>query len=235
MRQFSRTRTVATLAVLAAVAYLVTVVTRVPFIPAAPFLKYDPKDVIVAISGFIFGPLAAFAVSTAVCLVEMVTVSESGPIGMVMEVLASCSFACVAAFVYYRRRTMTRAFIGLALGWVCMIAVMLLWNYFLTPVYLGMPRESVVAMFLPVIIPFNAIKGGLNAGIILLAYKPVMTALRKARLLPASRMPAAGGADGRTAAENAGAKTGFRIGPALVAVFVIASCVLFILALQNRI
>ena len=34
--------------------------------------------------------------------------------------------------------------------------------------------------------PFNLVKGGLNMGLILVLYKPVVTALRKARLVPES-------------------------------------------------
>ena len=35
-----------------------------------------------------------------------------------------------------------------------------------------------------VFLPFNLVKGGLNMALILLLYKPVVTALRKARLAP---------------------------------------------------
>ena len=65
---------------------------------------------------------------------------------------------------------------------------MLLWNYLITPIYMGMDREQVVVpMLIPVFLPFNLVKGGLNMALILLIYKPVVTALRKARLVPESR------------------------------------------------
>ena len=35
------------------------------------FLKYEPKDVIIALGGFIFGPVEAFLISLAVSIVEM--------------------------------------------------------------------------------------------------------------------------------------------------------------------
>ena len=38
-----------------------------------------------------------------------------------------------------------------------------------------------------VFLPFNLVKGGLNMALILLIYKPVVTALRKARLVPESQ------------------------------------------------
>ena len=57
------------------------------------------------------------------------------------------------------------------------IAVMMLWNYFLTPIYMGYPREAVAAMLPTVFLPFNAL-------ITVLLYKPVIRALRKTGLAP---------------------------------------------------
>ena len=65
-----------------------------------------------------------------------------------------------------------------------MIAVMLLWNYIMTPIFMGVPREAVLDMFLPVLIPFNGIKALLNSALVLLLYKGVVTALRKTKLIP---------------------------------------------------
>jgi len=61
-----------------------------------------------------------------------------------------------------------------------------LWNYFLTPLYMGMPREAVAEMLMPVFLPFNVIKGGINVALTILLYKHVVTALRKADLIPQS-------------------------------------------------
>ena len=38
-----------------AIAYLLMVVGRIPVVM---FLKYDPKDVVITVGGFIFGPLS---------------------------------------------------------------------------------------------------------------------------------------------------------------------------------
>ena len=169
------------LAMMCALAYVVMLVGRVPIVL---FLKYDPKDVIITIGGFIYGPMAAFAISALVSLVEMVTVSDTGIIGCIMNILASCSFACSAAYLYKRHRSMKGAVLGLVAGWLIMTAVMLLWNYFITPYYMGYPREAVAELLVPAFLPFNLLKGGLNAAITMLLYKPIVTGLRRARLLP---------------------------------------------------
>ena len=81
---------------------------------------------------------------------------------------------------------MTGAVLGLASGVVALTVIMLLWNYFLTPIYQGMPREAVAAMLVPIILPFNLVKGGMNMAATLLLYKPVVTALRRSGLVAPS-------------------------------------------------
>jgi riboflavin transporter FmnP len=181
-KTFSTGKKLAAMAMLTALAVVADIFLRLPNI--AGFLTYEPKDVILTIGAFIFGPLAGLIMALVVCLIEMVTVSSTGVIGLLMNFLASATFAGVASLIYYRQKTMKRAVIGLVAGSLSMIAAMLLWNYIMTPIYMGVPREAVLDMFLPVLIPFNAIKAGLNSALVLLLYKAVVTALRKARLIP---------------------------------------------------
>ena len=75
----TRTKKLTVLAMLSALAYIVMVIGRIPVVM---FLKYDPKDVIITIGGFLYGPMAAFAMSTVVSFAEMVTVSNTGLIGV---------------------------------------------------------------------------------------------------------------------------------------------------------
>ena len=176
------------IAMLAAMAYMVVSVFRIPVVM---FLKYEPKDVIITIGGFILGPLASFIISAVVSLIEMVTISETGPIGALMNLLSTCSFACTAALIYKKKHDIWGAVLGLAAGSVTMVAVMLLWNWLITPLYMaGTSRADVAAMLVPVFLPFNALKAGLNSALILGLYKPLTVALRKARLLPPA--PASG-------------------------------------------
>lgn len=215
----NRVRKMTQIGMLCAISYLVMVVGRIPIVL---FLKYDPKDVIIAIGGFIFGPLTAFVISTIVSLVEMFTVSETGFWGLVMNVLSTCAFACTASIIYKKNHTIKGAVIGLLAGGALMTGIMLLWNYLITPMYMGYPREAVAAMLVPVFLPFNLIKMALNTAITLLIYKPVVTALRKARLLPPS------GTEGKTLKTKKGS-----IGLILSCGVVLATCVLFVLVLQG--
>ena len=182
------TRTIAVCAMLCAMAYALTAVSHFllpPLLPAAAWLKYDPKDVILVIGGLLLGPVPALCVTLVTSLLEMLTFSETGWIGLVMNVVQSAAFILPSALLYSRRKTLASAVTGLLSGVVLMTGMMLLWNAFLTPLYMGAPREAVIGMLVPVFLPFNAIKGGLNAAVTLLLYKPLVKALRAAKLLPA--------------------------------------------------
>ena len=207
----SKTARLTTAAMRCAVAYIAMALIRIPVVL---FLKYEPKDVIIAIGGFLMGPFVSLTISTAVALVEMVTVSDTGPIGCVMNILSSCSFACTAALIYKRKRTMGSAAAGLAAGCLLMTAVMLLWNYLITPLYMGYPRQAVAELLLPAFLPFNFLKGGLNTALTLLLYKPVTAGLRRMRM---AAVP-----------EEEAARSN-RIGLLLAAGLLLISCVLIIL------
>ena len=90
----SRIKKLCVLAMLAAIAYVVMMVGRIPVVA---FLKYDPKDIIITIAGFLFGAPSALAVSFVVSLIEMLTLSDTGIIGFFMNVLSTASFASTIA------------------------------------------------------------------------------------------------------------------------------------------
>ncbi len=207
----TKTKRLTTLAMLGAIAYVVMVVGRIPMVM---FLKYDPKDIIITIGGFIYGPMTAFVISAVVSLVEMVTVSDTGFYGLFMNIVSTCAFACTASLIYKKKHTLFGAVLGLSVACLFMTALMLLWNYYITPLYLQMPTEAVAAMLIPVFLPFNLIKGALNAAGTMLIYKPVTQTLRKANLIPASEQA------------DAAKRRGISIGTAICSFFIILSLVL---------
>lgn len=182
------TKTLICTAMLCAVSYVVMYLSKTLFAGMAVggFLKFDLKDVIIAIGGFLFGPLNVLAVSTVVSLIEMITVSTTGPWGLLMNILSTCTFLCPAAYLYKKNRTFQWAVLGLVIGGICMTATMMLWNWLITPIYQGMPRAAIADMLLPVFLPFNLTKGLMNGALTMFLYKPVVVALRKAHLVKES-------------------------------------------------
>jgi riboflavin transporter FmnP len=169
----SRIRKLVLVAVFAALAYVVTAVIRVSVFT---FLTYDPKDAIIGIAGFILGPIAASCISIIVAALE-VPLSGTGIIGFVMNAIASIAFIGTASLIYQRKPSLKNAIIGILAGLVTMTVSMLILNYLLTPLYMGVPRAEVAKLLAPVLLPFNLMKSGINGALILLLYKPVMKAL----------------------------------------------------------
>ena len=204
------------LAMLAAVSYLIVSVVRIPVVL---FLSYEPKDVIITIGGFLLGPMASFIVSLVVSLLEMVTISQTGPIGALMNLLSTCTFACTAAFVYKKRRTAGGAVMGLVAGSAAMVAAMLLWNWLITPLYMGVSREAVEGLLVPAFLPFNLLKAGLNSAFVLILYKPLVNALRRTGLIQ-SKSSGSGSA---------------KVGIYLLGAALLVTCILLLLVFQGKI
>ena len=220
---------------LAALSYIVMVFVRIPIMPAAPFLEYDPKDVLFVLTGFLIGPVEGCVVVILVCLLEMVTVSTSGPIGLLMNVIASLCFVLPAAFIYRWKKTLPSAIIGLAVGVFTMTASMLLWNYLITPLYTGMPREAVAAMLPTVFLPFNLIKAGINMAITLIIYKPVSILLHKAKVLEYKEknpVPAVAG-DTKNNTDGSKGKKKFTPIAIIIGVVLLVICIAAIFIIRN--
>lgn len=176
-------RKMSIVAMLSAISFVMVLVGRV--IPdVAGFLSYDPKDAVVIIAGFIYGPLTSVIISVLVSVIEMISISGTGIYGMIMNIFSTCSFAVPAALIYRKMRTMKGAVLGLATGVFVMTGCMVLWNYLITPLYMKVDRSVVAGMLLTVFLPFNFVKGGINMGLTMVLYKPLITALRKFHFVP---------------------------------------------------
>ena len=151
-----------------------------PIFPAVPFLEYDPADIPIMIGTFAFGPMAGIVLTAVTCLVQGLTVSAgSGIYGIIMHFIATGAFVLVAGNIYsHGKKTRKKAVIALLCGVLAMTAVMAPANLFITPIFMGAPREAVVAL-LPFIVAFNAIKAGANALVTFLLYKPLSGFLKK--------------------------------------------------------
>lgn len=170
------TKKITTVGMLCAMAMVVNLIIHFPIVPSVSFLNYDPKDIIIVIGGFIYGPFVCFIMSAITSVLEIMF--RGGTIlDILMNMISTCTFALTAAYFYQKNHTKKGAVIGLTLGIIGCTISMLVWNYIVDPIYFQMPREAVVAM-LPAIGLFNVIKSGLNMAVTLFLYKPIVTILR---------------------------------------------------------
>ena len=165
------TRKLCGMAVLTALAVVFSCTIHIPYFGAA-FLEYSPSDVPVLIASFMYGPVWGLVITAIVCLIQGLTVSAgSGWIGIAMNFLSTGIFVLSAGLIYRFKRDIKGAVVGLVVGVVCGIVTMILWNILITPVFMNVPRETVITMIPTVFLPFNVLKYVGNASLTFALYK----------------------------------------------------------------
>lgn len=144
-----------------------------PFFPA--FLKYDPSEVPALIATFALGPLAGISVEAvkAILIQLLRSATLGGPFGIFMNFLAGVTLVGVAGTYYLLEHTKLGAIKSLVFGVLAMTAVMIVANILLTPIFYGLPRDQVVALVLPALLPFNLLKGLFSSLVTYFVYKRV--------------------------------------------------------------
>ena len=164
------TRTLVTIALLCAISVLLSFV-EFPLLPGVTWLKYDASAMPALVCGFAFGPAAGLACGIVSCIAHGILMADFT--GALMNIMVIVGIVAPSAIVYQRNRTFKGAAIGLALGVLGAIVMAVLGNLLLTPAWLGVPFDAVVAMIVPVLIPFNLLKGLVNAVLTVVVYKAV--------------------------------------------------------------
>ncbi len=172
-------KTAVGIAVFSALAFIVSFTFRLPVL----FLTFDAKDAVIAIASFIYGPVSAVIMALIAALLELVSISDTGLYGFIMNFASSAAFALVASIIYKYKRNFFGSIIGLYSAVAVTTTVMMLLNIFVTPFYMGVPQSVVIEMLPSVLLPFNLAKSLMNAAIALLLYKPIIYSLRRAKLV----------------------------------------------------
>lgn len=171
------------MAMFVALAIVVTLLTK--WMQVA-HLTFDAKDAIITIAAYIYGPVSALGMSLATSLIETLTFGgDTGWFGFLMNFLSTAVFSLTASIIYIRKRNINYAIIGLAAATVLTTGVMLLLNTFVAPFYFGLSLfDPYIMNMLPtLLLPFNLAKALMNSAIAMYLYKPLLAALREARLL----------------------------------------------------
>ena len=166
------------IAMFAALAFVVSLVFRFPVL----FLTFDAKDAVITLAGFIFGPISAVVTALLSATIEL-SISDTGVYGFIMNFASSATFSFTASLIYKYKRTYFGSVVAFYSATVVLTIVMVLMNIFVTPFYMGVPRAMVIEMIPTVFLPFNLAKALMNSAIAMLLYKPVITALRRAKLI----------------------------------------------------
>lgn len=164
------TRQLVTMALMCAIGVLLSFV-EFPLLPGVTWLKYDASAMPAMVCGFAFGPAAGLAVGVVGAVIHGILMADFS--GAVMNILVVAGFILPAALVYRRTRTFKSGVVGLVLSAITATVMAILGNLVITPMWLGVPLDAVVAMILPILTPFNLIKAGINAVLTLIVYKSI--------------------------------------------------------------
>ncbi len=164
------TKQLVTMALMCAIGVILSFV-EFPLLPGVTWLKFDASNMPAMVSGFAFGPAAGVAVGIVTAIIHGLLMADFT--GALMNVLTVTCFVLPAALVYKKKRTYPAAILGLVLSVIAATIGAIVGNLIVTPMWLGVPLEAVVAMIIPILIPFNLLKGCLNAVITLIVYKAI--------------------------------------------------------------
>lgn len=168
-------RKLTTMAIMIAVSIVLVTVIHFPLFPGAAFLEYDPADIPILLVTLLFGPLAGLGVTLVAAVIQGFTVSaSSGIYGILMHIAATGAYVLAAGLINkkFGKHWQGRA-IALAVGCLAMTLVMIPANLIITPMFMGNAVEEVLPMLLPIIIPFNLAKAGINGVCTFILYQMI--------------------------------------------------------------
>jgi len=142
-----------------------------PILPQAPFLLYDPGNVFLLIGSFKLGPKLGVLMCFITAILFALITGQGGPYGALMNFLATGTLIFVSSQIYLLNHTKRGAILGMILGTLAMTLIMIPANLIITPIYTGWEKEVVGKMIIPVIIPFNLLKGIISGVLTFILYK----------------------------------------------------------------
>lgn len=174
-RTSEMTKRMTGIAAFSAVAYGVSLVTNIK----VGFLSFDAKDAVITIASFIYGPASAAIMSFITAFLEFISFGGTGPYGALMDFVSTLSFTLTASLIYKYRRKLSGALISLGAASFVYVAVMMVANLLITPLYMGVSRDAVKELIPTMLLPFNIAKALMNSAIVMLIYKPVSKLVRR--------------------------------------------------------
>jgi riboflavin transporter len=162
-------RELVTLAIFSALGMALSFI-QIPIFPPAPYLQYDPSGIVTLTVALMYGPLAGIVVQ----LVSWIPKLIMSPLGSLLTFVAMIGAVLVVGLIYKRLHNLKGAIVSLVAGSIVFIILAIAMNFLITPIYSpGVTVEAVAGMVVPILLPFNLIKCGINGVATGLLYKPV--------------------------------------------------------------
>ena len=167
------------MALFSALAYVVSFITPLK----VQHLSFDAKDAVLVIASFIYGPASSIVMSLLTAFLEFITFGSTGIWGFIMDFASSVAFSLTASLIYKYKRSLNGAIISLFCACAVTSAVMMPLNILITPRFTPVSPEIVISMIPTLLLPFNFAKALVNSAIAMILYKPVILALKRAKMV----------------------------------------------------
>ena len=164
------TRRIAITALFCALAFVLTFV-EIPIFPPAPWLMYDPSGIVAFVAALAFGPSTGAVVAVLPWVLK--TLFSFNPYGHVMAILAGLTLVLPAALIARRVSGPRGLALGMLVGAAASVVACVLGNIVITPLYTAVSTADVIAMIVPILLPFNALKIVINCVVTALIQKPI--------------------------------------------------------------
>lgn len=145
-----------------------------PLFADTQWLKYDPSAIVALFASLLYGP----AIGCLVAIVAWVPRIISDPIGGLMNVCAILPMIAALGWMTRTNSSLPRMIVGMLIGAVASVIVALALNFVVTPLFYNSTVSAVADLALSRIVPFNALKAGINALLALAMTYTVSYALR---------------------------------------------------------
>ncbi|WP_251197634.1 ECF transporter S component [Anaerotardibacter muris] len=164
------TRQLVTMALMVAIGVILSFI-EFPLLPGVTWLKFDASNMPAMVAGFAYGPGGGIAVGVLTAILHGLLMADFS--GAVMNIIVVVFYVLPAALIYKYKHTFVGAIIALVVGTIFAVAGSIVGNLIITPGWLGVPVDAVIAMIWPVLVPFNLIKGIINSVLTLIIYKSI--------------------------------------------------------------
>lgn len=159
------TKKIAVLSVFAALSIVFLFIIRIPLFPVLPFLVYDLADIPIIICTMLYGAAPGLLITAVVCLIQGFLLSADGIIGVVMHFVATGTLVLVFGLMFKKFSGLKGCIVSAVTGVIAWVTVMALFNILITPLFMKIAIKDVLPLILPVIVPFNIIKAGVNTAL----------------------------------------------------------------------
>lgn len=161
------------------ISLVIAFITRVPVIPSLPFLKLDISDAPILIATLISGVSSGISVLVTVSIMRFMLFSSAGIVGFLIRMT---SILVILSLGYFRKenKNFIKKIIVLLLGIASCIAIKIPLNYVFWVYMFSIPKDVILNMLMPYILPFNIFKIFLNCIIAFLLKNPIEALFERA-------------------------------------------------------